>query len=137
MITGLVIAGTATLGLLRLGPTTGIGAIWWNFAVLGGGIGLCLTPMTAVAMSATGAARAGMVSAAHNAFRQVGQVFGVSVLGALVYAGLPGGTAGPPLAAAQGTLYVTGLHHALWLAGLALLAAAALAAVLFAPAGRR
>jgi DHA2 family methylenomycin A resistance protein-like MFS transporter len=93
--------------------------------------------MTAVAMSATGAAQAGMVSAVHNAFRQVGQVFGVSVLGALVYAGLPGGTAGPPLDAAQGTLYVTGLHHALWLAGLALLAAAALAAVLFAPAGRR
>lgn len=43
MITGLVIAGTATLGLLRLGPTTGIGAIWWNFAVLGGGIG-CASP---------------------------------------------------------------------------------------------
>jgi DHA2 family methylenomycin A resistance protein-like MFS transporter len=137
MITGLVIAGTATLGLLRLGPTTGIGAIWWNFAVLGGGIGLCLTPMTAVAMSATGAAQAGMVSAVHNAFRQVGQVFGVSVLGALVYAGLPGGTAGPPLDAAQGTLYVTGLHQALWLAGLALLAAAALAAALFARAGHR
>jgi MFS transporter, DHA2 family, methylenomycin A resistance protein len=135
MITGLVIAGAATLGLLRLGPSTGIGAIWWNFAVLGGGIGLCLTPMTAVAMSATGAAQAGMVSAVHNAFRQVGQVFGVSVLGALVYAGLPSGTAGPPLDAAQGALYVTGLHHALWLAGLALLAAAALAAVLFARAG--
>jgi hypothetical protein len=34
-------------------------------------------------------------------------------------------------------LYVTGLHHALWLAGLALLAAAALAAVLFARAARQ
>lgn len=137
MITGLVIAGAATLGLLRLAPTTGTGALWWNFAVLGGGIGLCLTPMTAVAMSATGAAQAGMVSAVHNAFRQVGQVFGVSVLGALVYAELPGGTAGPPLDAAQGALYVTGLHHALWLAGLMLLGAAALAAVLFARAEHR
>lgn len=135
MITGLVIAGAATLGLLRLEPATGIGAIWWNFAVLGGGIGLCLTPMTAVAMSATGPGQAGMVSAVHNAFRQVGQVFGVSVLGALVYAGLPAGTAGPPLDDAQGALYVTGLHHALWLAGLALLAAAALAAVQLSRAG--
>jgi len=134
MITGLVIAGGATLGLLRLRPATGMGAIWWNFAVLGGGIGLCLTPMTAVAVSATGAAQAGMVSAVHNAFRQLGQVFGVSVLGALVYAGLPGGTAGPPLGPAQGARYVTGLHHALWLAGLSLLAAAVLAAVLFARA---
>jgi DHA2 family methylenomycin A resistance protein-like MFS transporter len=134
MISGLVIAGGATLGLLRLGLTTGIGAIWWNFALLGGGIGLCLTPMTTVAMSATGAAQAGMVSAVHNALRQVGQVFGISVLGALVYASLPAGTAGPPLNAAQGALFVTGLHRALWLAGIALFAAAALAAVLFARA---
>jgi len=134
MITGLVIAGGATLGLLRLGPATGIGAIWWNFAILGGGIGLCLTPMTAIAVSATGPARAGMVSAVHNAFRQVGQVFGVAVLGALVYAGLPAGTAGVPLGAAPGARYVTGLHHALWLAGLALLATAALAGALVARA---
>jgi hypothetical protein len=31
-----------------------------------------------------------MVSAVHNSLRQVGQVFGVAVLGALVYARLPG-----------------------------------------------
>ena len=34
------------------------------------------------------------------------------------------GTAGPPLGPAQGARYVTGLHHALWLAGLSLPAAA-------------
>ncbi len=137
MIGGLIIAGGATLGLLRLGLATGIGAIWWDLALLGLGIGLCLTPMTAVAMSATGASKAGMASAVHNALRQVGQVFGVSVLGALVYARLPAGTAGLTLDAARGALFVAGLHHALWLAGIALLAAAALAAVLFARANGR
>ena len=138
MITGLAVAGGATLGLLRLRLGTGIGAIWWDFALLGAGIGLSLTPMTAVAMSATGTSRAGMVSAVHNSLRQAGQVFGVAVLGALVYARLPGGTAGAPLGRAQGVLFVAGLHHAIWVAGLALLGAAALAAALFsAPVPRR
>ena len=130
MLAGLVIAGVATLGLLRLGPNTRIAAIWWNFAVLGGGIGMCLTPMTAVAISAVDAPRAGMVSAVHNSLRQLGQVFGVALLGALVYARLPG-AAGPRLDRAQGALFVGGLHNALWVCGLALLAAAALAALLF------
>jgi DHA2 family methylenomycin A resistance protein-like MFS transporter len=130
MTAGLVLAGGATLGLLRLRLGTGIGAIWWDFALLGAGIGLSLTPMTAVAMSAVSSSRAGMVSAVHNALRQVGQVFGVAVLGVLVYARLPGGTAGTPLNRASGQLFVDGLHHALWLSGFALLAAALLAAAL-------
>ena len=52
---------------------------------------------------------------------------------------MPNCLAGPRAAldAAQGALYVTGLHHALWLAGLMLLGAAALAAVLFARAEHR
>jgi MFS transporter, DHA2 family, methylenomycin A resistance protein len=130
MIAGLVIAGGATLGLLRLGLATGITAIWWNFALLGGGIGLCLTPMTTVAMSAAGASKAGMVSAVHNAMRQVGQVFGVSVLGALVYSRLPA-SVGRLVTRTQRELFVSGLHHALWLGGVALFCAALLAAVLF------
>ncbi|HEY3684482.1 MAG TPA: MFS transporter [Streptosporangiaceae bacterium] len=132
MLAGLVIAGAAMLGLLRLGTDTGIGAIWWNFALAGFGVGLCLTPMTAIAMAAVGAERAGMASAVHNALRQLGQVLGVAILGALVYAGLPGGhAAGDRLPAPLRPAFVAGLHHAIWLSGLALLAAAALAAVLF------
>ena len=94
MLAGLILAGGATLGLLRqVGPTP-ITAIWWNFALLGAGIGTCLTPMTQTALSAIDASRAGMASAVHNALRQVGQVFGVAVLGLLVYAHLPAGSAG-------------------------------------------
>ncbi len=129
LIVGLVISGLATLALLRLGADTGIGAIWWNFALLGAGIGLCGTPMSTLAMSSVDADRAGMASAVLNALRQVGQVFGVAVLGALVYAHLPTG-GGRQLDAAHATLFISGLHHAMWVSGLALLAAAAIAAAL-------
>jgi DHA2 family methylenomycin A resistance protein-like MFS transporter len=112
LVAGLTISGVATLGLLRLGPDTGIGAIWWDLALAGAGIGLCGTATTAIAMSAVGVDRAGMASAMVNAMRQVGQVFGVAVLGALVYAT---------------PLFVPGLHDALLLSGAALLGAAALA----------
>jgi MFS transporter, DHA2 family, methylenomycin A resistance protein len=125
MLAGLAVAGGATLALLRLDLHTPIGAIWWNFVILGAGIGMSLTPMTAVAMSAVSAAQAGMVSALHNALRQVGQVFGVAVLGALVYAKLPPtASAGPSLPRRQADLFIDGLHDAIWLAGLALLATA-------------
>ena len=131
MLAGLVVSGAATLGLLRLGPDTGIGSIWWNFALVGAGVGLCLTPMTAIAVAAVDASHAGMASAVHNAMRQLGQVLGVAVLGALVYAHLsPGSVAGRRLDPRHASLFVDGLHHALWVSGLALLAAALLAAVL-------
>jgi len=131
LLAGLIISGAATLGLLRLGPDTGIGAIWWNFALLGVGIGLCGTPMSTIAMSAVDVSRAGMASAVLNALRQVGQVFGIAVLGALVYAHLPGSSAGQRLDPSQRLLFIDGLHNALWVSGLALFAAAVLAALLF------
>jgi DHA2 family methylenomycin A resistance protein-like MFS transporter len=132
MIAGLLLAGAATLGLLRLGPGTPIMAIWWNFALLGAGVGLCLTPMTSIALAAVDPSRAGMASAIHNALRQVGQVLGVAVLGALVYTHVPSGPgAGRPLSRLQGDAFVSGLHNAIWVAGLALLAAALLAALIF------
>jgi MFS transporter, DHA2 family, methylenomycin A resistance protein len=112
LVAGLAVCGAAMLGLLRLGPDTGAGAIWWNLALAGAGIGLCGTATTAIAMAAVGVDRAGMASAVVNAMRQAGQVFGVAVLGALVYAR---------------PQFVPGLHDALLLAGVALLAAAGLA----------
>jgi DHA2 family methylenomycin A resistance protein-like MFS transporter len=132
MLAGLILAGGATLGLLRLGARTPISAIWWNFALLGAGIGTCLTPMTQTALSAVDSSRAGMASAVHNSLRQVGQVFGVAVLGLLVYAHLPsGGSAGGRLDPTRGAQFVDGLHSALWVSGVALLGAAVLVALLF------
>jgi MFS transporter, DHA2 family, methylenomycin A resistance protein len=127
LVAGLAVAGAATLGLLRLEPGTPIGAIWWNFALLGAGTGLCGTPMSTIAMSTVDAGRAGMASAVVNSVRQIGQVFGVAVLGALVYGQLPGGQV---QGAAGPVLLVRGLHHALWVSGLALLLVAVISAVL-------
>jgi hypothetical protein len=92
--------------------------------------------MTATAVAAVDAAHAGMASAVHNALRQLGQVLGVAVLGALVYAPMAGQHSSP-ISPAPRAAFVTGLHHALWTCGLALLAAAVLAAVLFRSHGRR
>ena len=130
LLVGLVVSGLATLSLLRLGPATGLDAIWWNFAVLGAGIGLCGTPMSTLAMSAVDVPRAGMASAMLNAARQIGQVFGVAVLGALVYSHIPGGGAGVRLDAVARSQFVAGLHDALTVAGLALIGAAVLIAPL-------
>jgi DHA2 family methylenomycin A resistance protein-like MFS transporter len=131
MIVGLLLAGGATLALLSLGPTTGIGTIWWQFTLLGIGIGLCGTVTTTIAMSAVDSRKAGTASAIVNALRQVGQVFGVAVLGAIVESGLPSAAAaGGRLPPAQAGAFVSGLHTALAVSGAALLAVAALAVVL-------
>ncbi len=128
LLAGLVTGGLALLALRLLGPGTSLGAIWWNFALLGAGVGLCGTPMTTLALSAVDASRAGMASAVLNAFRQIGQVFGVAVLGALVYAHLPGGSAARLPGAAGRQLFVAGLHGAMLLSGAALIATAAVIA---------
>ena len=130
MVFGLTLTGVATLGLLRLDIDTGIGAIWWDFFLVGGGVGASLTPMVSIAMGAVDKNRTGMASAVHNAMRQLGQVLGVAILGALVYAQLPHTGAGAVFDRAQGALFVTGLHHAMWLSGILLLIAAAVAATL-------
>jgi DHA2 family methylenomycin A resistance protein-like MFS transporter len=132
MLAGLLICGAATLGLLRLQPDTSIDAIWWNFAIMGGAAGLCFTPMTTIAVSGVPASRAGMASAIHNATRQLGQVLGVAVLGALVNAYLPTGISAGRLDPSKGALFVAGLHNALWVSGLALRGTAVLAALLLA-----
>ncbi|MFE3254930.1 MFS transporter [Nocardia sp. NPDC059091] len=115
MVTGLTLGGLAVAGLLTVQRDTGIGSIWWMLAVGGFGIGLCLTPMTATVLAAVHPHRAGMASSVHNALRQLGQVLGVAVLGALAYSG-------PALS-------VTGLHHAFAVAGGSLLVMAVIAAM--------
>jgi MFS transporter, DHA2 family, methylenomycin A resistance protein len=117
MLGGLLAAGVAMLGLVRLGTSTGFGSVWWDFALAGAGVGLCLTPMTQVAVSAVEPARAGMASAVHNALRQFGQVLGVAVLGAII--------------GARGL--VAGLDTAMLVSGIALLAAALFTGILLLP----
>ena len=51
---------------------------------MGIGLGLVMSPMTTAVMSTVPQARAGMASATLNTTRQVGGVFGIAVLGAIV-----------------------------------------------------
>jgi DHA2 family methylenomycin A resistance protein-like MFS transporter len=134
MVTGLVTAGVATLGLLQLDASSTFGSVWWNFAIVGAGIGLALPPLTTSAMAAVERGRLGMASAVHNAMRQVGQVLGVAVLGTLVYSGVRAGvTAEGRLSEADTAAFVSGLHNAFAVAGAALLVAAVVAAAVLPP----
>jgi EmrB/QacA subfamily drug resistance transporter len=131
MVLGLGLCGAAMVALVRLRAGSSIGAVWWILAGVGLGGGLSLTPMTAVAMAAVRAERAGMASAIHNSMRQVGQALGVAVLGSLVYAGVSGGAAGGGrLGGTSATAFVDGLHHAVLVSGACLLVAAVLAVAL-------
>jgi DHA2 family methylenomycin A resistance protein-like MFS transporter len=136
MVFGLVLCGAGMVGLVRLQVGSSLAAAWWDLAAVGLGGGLSLTPMTAVAMAAVRAERAGMASAIHNSMRQVGQALGVAVLGSLVYAGVSGAAAGGGrLHGSQADAFVDGLHRAVTLSGASLLVAAALAVALI-PGGR-
>jgi EmrB/QacA subfamily drug resistance transporter len=61
-----------------------------TLAVAGVGFGLSVVPMTAVALGEVPAERSGMAASATNTSRELGAVFGVAVLGALVNAHLTG-----------------------------------------------
>ena len=131
MVLGLGLCGAAMVALVRLQAGSSIGAVWWDLAGVGLGGGLSLTPMTAVAMAAVRAERAGMASAIHNSMRQVGQALGVAVLGSLVFAGVSAGAAGGGrLSGASAGAFVDGLHYAVVVAGGSLLVAAVLAVML-------
>jgi MFS family permease len=84
MTVGMALAGTGMLLLERITPTTSYGALWWNMLMLGVGMGMVMAPMTAAVTSTVPRARAGMASGTTNATREVGGVFGIALLGAIV-----------------------------------------------------
>ena len=81
---GALLSGVALLLLIRLDPTTSYANIWWNQAMYGIGFGLMLSPLTAAGLSTIPQHRAGLGSAVLNTSRQIGNVFGIALLGALV-----------------------------------------------------
>ncbi len=136
MLAGLAVAAVATLGMLRLDPDLGYGAVWWNVALIGVGTGTALPPMTVTAIGSIAAARTGMASAVHNASRQVGQTLGVAVLGAIIAAHVgDGADGGRRLVGTVAQDWVRGLHVALVVAA-TLIVAVAVAVAVMVPSGR-
>ena len=84
MTVGLGIVGVGMLLMERITPGMPYSALWWNLLMMGIGMGLVMTPMTAAVMNAVPRRRAGMASATSNASREVGGVFGIALLGAIV-----------------------------------------------------
>ncbi|MEU2283018.1 MFS transporter [Streptomyces sp. NPDC013178] len=82
--TGLLITAGALMSLTALDAHTPVGALTWRLALLGLGLGLVVTPMTATAVAAVPHHLAGMAAAGNNAFRQVGAALGPAVLGVLL-----------------------------------------------------
>ncbi|PZT77169.1 hypothetical protein DNK56_28520 [Streptomyces sp. AC1-42W] len=84
MTTGLLVSTAALLTLLDAGADTSFASFSWRLFLLGLGMGLVTTPMTAVAVASVPHPLAGMAAAGNNAFRQVGGALGPAVLGALL-----------------------------------------------------
>ena len=82
--TGLVATVGALFSLTAIDAGTGFGPVAWRLALLGVGLGMVITPMTATAVAAVPHHLAGMAAAGNNAFRQVGGALGPAVLGTLL-----------------------------------------------------
>jgi EmrB/QacA subfamily drug resistance transporter len=84
MTIGPLLAGGGLLLLSRVGLHTPFSLIFPVFMMMGLGMGMTMTPMTAAVMNAVGPQRAGMGSAMTNTSREVGGVFGIALLGTLL-----------------------------------------------------
>lgn len=120
ILTGMAMACLAVLALLRLGPDTSIVELGWALALFGAGAGIALPPMTITALAAAPAAQTGMASAIHNASRQLGQTFGVAVLGAIILTHVGDAGADGLLRGGLALDWIEGLHVALVTAAAAL-----------------
>jgi predicted MFS family arabinose efflux permease len=109
------------LGWLALesAPTLSYSHLWLPFVVSGVGMALFFVPLASVVLSSVRPEQEGVASGANNAFREVGGVLGIAVLGAVFSA--KGGYA-------SGTAYVAGLVPAVWV-GVAVVGAGALLAL--------
>jgi EmrB/QacA subfamily drug resistance transporter len=71
-----------------LGPHVGFAQLGWSLPIAGIGFGIALVPVTSAALATVPSERSGMAAAATNTSRELGAVFGVAVLGAVVNAQL-------------------------------------------------
>ena len=92
MVIGCALAG---LGILlvdqQLTATTTVAALVWTLAIAGLGFGIALVTMTAAVLGLVPPEESGMAASTVNTSRELGGVFGVAVLGAVVNSQLTGG----------------------------------------------
>ena len=84
MVLGLTLNAVSLFLFTRVQVDTGYGAIWPLLSLAGFGMAMVMAPMTAAVMSTVPPQRAGMASATTSASREIGGVFGIALLGAIV-----------------------------------------------------
>src|SRR5206468_6034629 len=88
---GLLLAGGGLLLLgLTLQPHSSYLYMLPIFVIMGHGMGATMAPMTAAVMNSVGPQRAGLGSAMTNTSREVGGVFGIALLGTILFTRLKG-----------------------------------------------
>lgn len=91
MTIGCLLAGGGILvASAVLSPTVTFGTLGWVLPITGVGIGMLLVPVTSVPLTVVPPERSGMAASATNTSREMGAVFGVAILGAIVNARLTG-----------------------------------------------
>ena len=91
MVLGCLLAGGGILGTSAvLNPTVQFSTLGWVLPIAGIGIGMLLVPVTSVPLSVVPPERSGMAASATNTSREMGAVFGVAILGAIVDGKLTG-----------------------------------------------
>jgi EmrB/QacA subfamily drug resistance transporter len=115
MTYGLLLAGGGLLALSRMDPDTPYWVMGVLFAIMGHGMGATMAPMTAAVMNSVGPQRAGMGSAMTNTSREVGGVFGIALLGTILFtrlqSTLEGSLGGLGLAPAQQEAIASAAGH--------------------------
>lgn len=84
MVAGLALCAVSLLWQSRLTAETGYGYLVPGFVVMGFGMGLVMSPMSAAAMNAVDRSKAGVASGVLSMSRMVGGTFGIAILGALI-----------------------------------------------------
>ena len=85
MVLGCVLAGVGLLLVDReLTPTTSVAALAWPLTIAGIGFGIALVTMTQAVLTIVRPEESGMAASTVNTSRELGGVFGVAVLGAVV-----------------------------------------------------
>ena len=132
---GMLLIALGLLLLSQFGLGGGLDALLPSLAVIGLGIGLVTTPVTAAALEDTAEHQAGIAAGVLNTSRMVGLTLGIALMGAIVAARWPGGFAVAtlrPAALADGLAIAFRVN-----AGIALATAAVAAATLAGSKPRR
>jgi EmrB/QacA subfamily drug resistance transporter len=86
----LLAAGGIFATSVVLGPHVDLSTLGWVLPIAGVGFGIMLVPVTSIPLTVVPPERSGMAASATNTSREMGAVFGVAILGAIVNAQLTG-----------------------------------------------